>query len=68
MKVKGVNVLKMKRRLIVFLQITMLLLMCFPAVALADDPPTMSLGETSARVGDSVTVSGTQHLQRPGFR
>ena len=49
----------MKRRLIVFLQIAMLLLMCFPAVALADDPPTMSLSETSARVGDSVTVSGT---------
>jgi hypothetical protein len=51
----------MKRRIIVFLQIAMLLLMCFPAVAMADDTSTitMSLSKTTAAVGDSITVSGT---------
>ncbi len=51
----------MKRRIIVFLQIAMLLLMCFPAIASADSTPTitMSLSKTTASVGDSITASGT---------
>jgi hypothetical protein len=50
-----------KRRIIVFLQIALLLMMCFPAVVMADSSPqiSVSLSKTTAPVGDSVTVSGT---------
>jgi len=50
----------MKRRIIVFVQIAMLLLMFFPAAAMADTSNiTMSLSKTEASVGDSITASGT---------
>lgn len=51
----------MKRRMLVFFQIAMLLLMCLPAVAMADNPSaiTMSLSKTKASVGDSITASGS---------
>jgi len=49
----------MKRRIIVFVQIAMLLLMFFPAAAMADTSDiTMLLSKTEASVGDSITVSG----------
>jgi len=45
----------------VFLQIALLLLMCFPAVAVAEGTTAinMSLSKTMASVGDNIVVSGT---------
>lgn len=50
-----------KRRIAVFLQIALLLLMCFPAVAMAEGTPAinMTLSKTLASVGDNIVVSGT---------
>jgi hypothetical protein len=50
-----------KRRIAVFLQIALLLLMCFPAVAVAEGTTAinMTLSKTLASVGDNIVVSGT---------
>ncbi len=50
-----------QRRIAVFLQIALLLLMCFPAVAKAEGTTAIntSLSKTMASVGDNIVVSGT---------
>jgi uncharacterized protein YjdB len=48
----------MKRRILIFLQIALLLMMYVPA-AVADSSIVMSLSKTTASGGDTVTASGT---------
>ncbi|KAF1085776.1 Chitinase A1 precursor [Sporotomaculum syntrophicum] len=47
----------MNRRLVVFLQIALLLLMCVPAIAAANGI-SMELNKNAASIGESVTVTG----------
>ncbi|OPX86464.1 MAG: S-layer protein precursor [Pelotomaculum sp. PtaB.Bin104] len=50
----------MKLRIVAYLQIALMLLMCVPAMALANTPnTTLSLSKTTASVNESVTASGT---------
>ncbi|TEB08064.1 Endo-1,4-beta-xylanase A precursor [Pelotomaculum schinkii] len=50
----------MKLRIVAYLQIALMLLMCVPAMALANTPnTTLSLSKTTASVNKSVTASGT---------
>lgn len=54
----------MKRRILVFFQIAMLVLLSIPAAAVAGSTPQidLSLSKTAASAGDSVTASGTTAL------
>lgn len=51
----------MKLRIVAYLQIALMLLMCVPAMALANtsNDTSLSLSKTAASVGESVTASGT---------
>ena len=51
----------MKRRILVFFQIAMLVLLSIPAAAVAGSTQQidLSLSKTNASAGDSVTASGT---------
>lgn len=51
----------MKRRILIFFQIAMLVLLSIPAAAVAGSTPQidLSLSKTTASAGDSVTASGT---------